>query len=134
MKYLVLAGRMIFGGWFIYAGLNHWFAFTPQPYGQHQISIEFTTALIQSGLFDLVKATEAITGLLILTGIFTPLALVVVAPVSICIGYFNLVLEHNGAVNYVAGVLVLGINAFLLLAYLDCYRPLLRWHQRGLWG
>ena len=134
MKYLVLAGRIIFGGWFIYAGLNHWFAFTPQPYGQHAVSIQLTTALIQSGLFDWVKAVETITGLLILIGVFTPLALVVVAPVSVVIGYFNLVLEHNGAVNYVAGVLVLGINAFLLLAYLDSYRPLLRWRQPAAWG
>ena len=134
MKYVVLAGRIIFGGWFIYAGLNHWLHFTPQPYGEHDVSVQLTAALIQSGLFDLVKAVEAIAGLLILTGVFTPLALVVVSPVSVCVGYFNLVLEHNGAVNYVAGGHVLGINALLLLAYLDSYRPLLRWHQPGRWG
>ena len=134
MKYLVLVGRIIFGGWFIYAGLNHWFAFTPQPYGEHAISIQFTTALVESGLFDLVKAVEAITGLLILIGVFTPLALVVVAPVSVCVGYFNLVLEHNGIVNYMAGWLVLGINAWLLFAYLDSYRPLLRWNEPARWA
>lgn len=127
MKYLVMAGRMIFGGWFVYAGLNHWFHFTPQPYGQNPVSIELTTVLIESGLFDWVKAVEAITGLLILIGAFVPLALVAVLPVSVVVAYFNLVLEHNGVVNYVAGTLVLGLNLLLMLAYLDSYRPLLRW-------
>jgi len=129
MKYLVIAGRMIFGGWMVYAGLNHWFHFTPQPFGQNPISIEFTTALIESGLFDVVKAMETITGLLVVTGSYVPLALVAALPVSVVVAYFNLVLEHNGVVNYVAGTLVLGINLLLMLAYLDSYRPLLRWRQ-----
>lgn len=120
---------MIFGGWFVYAGLNHWFGFTPQPYGQDPVSIEFTTVLIESGLFDFVKAIEAITGLLILLNVFVPLALLVALPVSVVVAYFNLVLERNGVVNYVAGTLVLGINLLLILAYLESYRPLLRWKQ-----
>jgi uncharacterized membrane protein YphA (DoxX/SURF4 family) len=111
----------------VYAGLNHWFHFTPQPFGQSPISIEFTTVLIESGLFDLVKATETITGALILMGLFVPLALVAALPVSVVVAYFNLVLEHNGVVNYVAGTLVLGINLLLMLAYVNSYRPLLRW-------
>jgi uncharacterized membrane protein YphA (DoxX/SURF4 family) len=129
MKYLVIAGRMIFGGWMVYAGLNHWFHFTPQPFGQNPVSIEFTTVLIESGLFDLVKAMETITGALVLMGVFVPLALVAALPISVVVAYFNLVLEHNGVVNYVAGTLVLGINLLLMLAYVDSYRPLLRWKQ-----
>ena len=118
---------MIFGGWFVYAGLNHWFHFTPQPYGQNPLSIDLTTALIESGLFDLVKAVEAITGLLVLIGAFVPLALVAALPVSVVVAYFNLVLEHNGIVNYLAGGLVLGINALLMLGYLDSYKAMLKW-------
>ena len=129
MKYLVIAGRMIFGGWMVYAGLNHWFHFTPQPFGQNPVSIELTTVLIESGLFDLVKAMETITGALVLMGVFVPLALVAALPISVVVAYFNLVLEHNGVVNYVAGTLVLGINLLLMLAYVDSYRPLLRWKQ-----
>jgi uncharacterized membrane protein YphA (DoxX/SURF4 family) len=129
MKYLVIAGRMIFGGWMVYAGLNHWFHFTPQPFGQNPVSIELTTVLIESGLFDLVKAMETITGVLVLMGVFVPLALVAALPISVVVAYFNLVLEHNGVVNYVAGTLVLGINLLLMLAYVDSYRPLLKWKQ-----
>ena len=127
VNYLIIAGRMILGGWFVYAGLNHWFHFTPQPYGQNPASIALTTALIESGLFDLVKAVEAITGLLVLVGVFVPLALLAALPVSVVVAYFNLIMEHNGVVNYVAGTLVLGINLLLMLAYLDRYRPVLRW-------
>lgn len=126
MKYLIIAGRMIFGGWFVYAGFNHWFHFTPQPYGQNPLSIELTTALIESGVFDLVKAVEVITGALVLIGAFVPLALVAALPVSVIVAYFNLVLEFNGVVNYVAGTLVLGINLLLMLGYLDSYRPMLK--------
>lgn len=129
MQYFVIAGRVIFGGWFIYAGLNHWLDFTPQPYGQNEVSIQLTTVLIESGLFDYVKAVEAITGVLILVGIFTPLALIAVLPVSAVVAYFNLVLEGNGPVNWVAGTLVLGINLLLILAYIDSYRPLLHWRD-----
>ena len=129
MKYLVIAGRMVFGGWMIYAGLNHWFHFTPQPYGQNPVSIEFTTALIESGVFDVVKATEFITGVLVVIGAYVPLALIAALPVSVNVAYFNLVLEHNGVVNYVAGTLVLGLNLLLMLAYVNSYRPLLRWRQ-----
>jgi hypothetical protein len=56
-----------------------------------------------------------------------PLALVAALPVSVVVAYFNLVLEHNGVVNYVAGTLVLGINLLLMLGYRESYRPLLRW-------
>lgn len=126
MKYLLMAGRMIWGGWFVYAGLNHWFHFTPQPYGQNQVSIEFTTALIESGLFDIVKAVEFITGVLVLVGRFVPLALIAALPVSAIVAYFNLVMEHNGVVNYVAGTLVLGLNLLLMLGYLDTYKHLLK--------
>jgi uncharacterized membrane protein YphA (DoxX/SURF4 family) len=129
MKYLVIAGRMIFGGWMIYAGLNHWFHFTPQPFGQNPLSIALTTGLIESGVFDLVKATEFVTGVLVVIGAFVPLALVAALPVSVNVAYFNLVLEHNGVVNYVAGTLVLGLNLLLMLAYRESYRPLLRWKQ-----
>ena len=129
MKYLIIAGRMIFGGWMVYAGLNHWFHFTPQPYGQNPLSIELTTALIQSGVFDMVKATEFVTGVLVLTGAYVPLALVAALPVSVNVAYFNLVLEHNGVINYVAGTLVLGINLLLMLGYVDSYRSLLRLRQ-----
>jgi len=127
MKYLIIAGRMIFGGWFVYAGLNHWLHFTPQPFGQNPVSIEFTTVLIESGLFDLVKAIEAITGLFVLIGVFVPLALLVALPISVVVAYFNLVLELNGIVNYLAGGLVLGINALLMFAYLEKYRSVLKW-------
>ena len=127
MKYLIIAGRMIFGGWFVYAGLNHWFHFTPQPFGQNPVSIELTTVLIESGLFDLVKAIEAITGLFVLIGVFVPLALLVALPISVVVAYFNLVLELNGIVNYLAGGLVLGINALLMFAYLENYRSVLKW-------
>ena len=126
MKYLIIAGRMIFGGWFVYAGLNHWFHFTPQPFGQNPVSIELTTVLIESGLFDWVKAIEAITGLFVLIGVFVPLALLVALPISVVVAYFNLVLELNGIVNYLAGGLVLGINALLMVAYLENYRSVLK--------
>jgi hypothetical protein len=45
------------------------------------------------------------------------------------VAYFNLVLEHNGVINYVAGTLVLGLNLLLMLAYVKSYGPLLRVRQ-----
>ncbi len=129
MKYLVLIGRLIFGGWFVVNGLNHWFNFFPQPMGQSHLGLELVTALIDSHLFDVVKAIEAVAGVLILINRFTPLALNACLPISVVIFYWNVILEGNQA-GLIAGSVTLGLNALLMLAYLPAYTSVLAWRSR----
>lgn len=124
MKYAVWFVRIIFAAWMIPAGLNHFYPIFPQPMGNQPLSTEMIAALIDSGLFTLVKATELIAGLMLLTGFYPRLALVLCAPVSFCVWYYDVPLEgwRSGAAWY--GWAVLLCNVTLLLAYFSGYRAM----------
>ena len=62
MKYAVWFVRLVYAAWMIPAGLNHFIRLYPQPIGNQPLSIEVFTALLDSGLFTLVKATELVAG------------------------------------------------------------------------
>ena len=63
MKYGVWFVRLLFAAWMIPAGLNHFVPLFPQPMGTQPLSNELVVALIDSHLFDLVKAVELVVGL-----------------------------------------------------------------------
>ena len=77
MKYAVWFVRLLFATWMIPAGVNHFFPIFPQPMGSMPLSTELVTALIDSHMFDLVKAVELIAGVCVLFGYYAPLALVI---------------------------------------------------------
>src|SRR5471030_1125205 len=88
MKYAVWFVRLVFGGWMVPAGLNHFLPLFPQPQGSG-LSGEVFRALFDSHLFDMVKAVEFLAGVYVLTGFFTPLALVICMPVSFCVFWWD---------------------------------------------
>ena len=67
MKYGVWFVRLVFAGWMIPAGLNHFIPLFAQPLGSQHLSRELFTALWDSSLFDYVKLVELIAGLGALT-------------------------------------------------------------------
>ena len=96
MKYAVWFVRLVFAAWMIPAGLNHFIPLFPQPMGSQPLSHELIVALLDSHLFDLVKAVELIAGICVLTGFYMPLALIVCMPVSFCVFYWDTPLEGLG--------------------------------------
>ena len=100
MKYAVWFLRLVFGAWMVPAGLNHFYRLFPQPMGTQPLSHELIVALLNSHLFDIVKAVELFAGICVLTGIYTPLALVVCMPVSFCVFYWDTPLEGWGSRAY----------------------------------
>lgn len=129
MKWIVLIGRLMFGGWFLYAGLNHWVTITPQPMGETLLGKQLVSALMDSHLFDVVKAVELAVGVLVLTNRFTALALNVCMPISVVIFYWNVILETS-PFGAGMGVATLTLNGLLMLAYFDHYRSVLAWRPR----
>lgn len=121
MKYPVWFLRLLFAAWMIPAGVNHFFPLFPQPMGNQPLSMELIVALIDSHLFDLVKAVELIAGLGLLFGFYTPLALLICLPVSFGVFYWDAPLEgwSSGAARY--GYAVLLCNSLLCLAYVKSY-------------
>jgi uncharacterized membrane protein YphA (DoxX/SURF4 family) len=105
------------------AGLNHFVPLFPQPQGTG-LSGEVFRALFDSHLFDMVKAVELLAGLSVLTGVYTPLMLVVCMPVSFCVFWWDNPLSGWGSPANPYGQAVLICNCLLCLAYFKSYRAM----------
>ena len=116
MRYAVWFVRLIYAAWMVPAGLNHFIRLYPQPGGANPLSDGVFTALLDSGMFTLVKATELAAGIMVLLGIRLPLALVAVLPVSFTVWYWDTELQGWFTPSAVYGWGVLGCNLFLLYA------------------
>lgn len=124
MKYGVWFLRLIFAAWMIPAGVNHFIPLFDQPLGSQPLSQELIRALLDSNLFDLVKAVELIAGVALLVGFYAPLALLVCLPVSFCVFYWDAPLEGWGSRAALFGYAVLLCNMLLCLAYYKSYRSM----------
>lgn len=131
MKYAVWAVRLAFAAWMIPAGINHFFRIFPQPMGRQPLSQELISALIDSHLFDLVKAVELLAGLALLSGFHVPLALLICVPVSFCVFYWDAPLEGWSSRAAQFGYSVLACNLFLCAAWFRSYRPMFAWRPEA---
>jgi uncharacterized membrane protein YphA (DoxX/SURF4 family) len=127
MKYVVWFVRLVFGAWMIPAGVNHFYRIFPQPMGSKPLSHELIVALIDSHLFDLVKAVELLAGIAVLIGYRVPLALLICMPVSFNVFFWDAPLEGWGSRAALFGYSVLGCNLLLCLAYIKSYRAMFAW-------
>jgi hypothetical protein len=93
--------------------------------GSQPLSMELIAALLDSHLFDLVKAVELIAGIGVLFGFYTPLALLICLPVSFGVFYWDAPLEGWGSFAAIYGYSTLLCNVLLCLAYSRYYRPIL---------
>lgn len=124
MKYAVWFVRLLFAAWMIPAGLNHFVPLFPQPMGSQPLSMELIVALLDSRLFDIVKAVELIAGIGVLFGFYTPLVLLMCLPVSFGVFYWDAPLEGWGSRAALFGYATLLCNVLLCLAYYKYYRPM----------
>jgi uncharacterized membrane protein YhaH (DUF805 family)/uncharacterized membrane protein YphA (DoxX/SURF4 family) len=126
MKYVIWAVRFWYAGWMIPAGVEHFYHIYPQPgaNSSHPLAAEMLNALLHTHLFDLVKAVELITGLAVLFGFFTPLALLACMPVAFCVFWWDSPLSEWGTSSVIAGSRVLACNVFLCVAYIASLRPM----------
>ena len=127
-KHLVLVGRVIFGAWMLVSGINYFFvSLYPMPTGHEPLAMQLMTALVNSNLLDVVIAIQLVTGALILIGVFVPLALCVVMPISVCAAFWAVILDHQ-PLGVILGLAVVALNGLLMLAYVDYYKGVLQRH------
>jgi uncharacterized membrane protein YphA (DoxX/SURF4 family) len=124
MQYALWFVRLVFATWMIPAGLNHFVTLFPQPMGTRPLSHELIVALLDSHLFDIVKAVELIAGICVLLGFYTPLGLILCMPVSFCVFYWDTPLEGWGSRASVFGEAALLCNVLLCAAYIRSYRAM----------
>lgn len=89
MKKIALVSRIVLGLAFTVFGLNGFLHFIPAPPPPENVA-NFVGALVNSGyLFQFIKGTETVTGLMILLGWQVPIALIILAPVMVNIVAFH---------------------------------------------
>jgi uncharacterized membrane protein YhaH (DUF805 family)/uncharacterized membrane protein YphA (DoxX/SURF4 family) len=124
MKYGAWFVRLIFAAWMIPAGVNHFVSIFPQPMGSQPLSQEMIVALIDSHLFDLVKAVELVAGLFVLIGFHAALGVLICVPVSFCVFWWDAPLEGFGSRAARFGNATLISNLLLCIAFVGSYRPM----------
>jgi uncharacterized membrane protein YhaH (DUF805 family) len=129
MKQLVLVGRLIFGAWMLVSGANYYLYFSlwPKPIGHEPLAIQLMSALTHSGLLGVAMTIQLVTGALILTGLFVPVALCVVMPICTCALYWSVILDHQ-PLGMVLAVAAFALNGVLMLAYIGYYQGALQRH------
>lgn len=124
MKNVVLTARIIYGFLWVVFGLNFFFHYLPNPPPPPELAMKFASGLMANPyFFPILKVTEVTVGALLLLNIAVPLALVVIAPISLNILLFHAVLAPEGLG---VAILMVSLNVFLGLAYFDRYKPLFK--------
>lgn len=112
-KYVPTASRLGLGFVFTVFGLNGFLGFLPQPEMPGEAGA-FLGALAATGyMFPLIKGTEVVAGLLLLSNRYVPLALTLLAPITV-----NILLFHSLLAPALALPLLL-IVAQLYLAWVN---------------
>ncbi len=117
MKWATLVARILLGLIFTASGIAYFFV-TPPPL-EGPIAV-FMQGLLASGYFlYLVKGTEIVCGLMLLSGFFVPLALVILAPIILNIFMVHVMLAPEGVVT----ALVIGALEIYLAFFSEEYSP-----------
>ena len=122
--------RLIFGGWWLFSGLMHFLWPELQPLGDEQAAIDFTLALMASGLFDWIKVLEVVLGVTILANRAMPLTIVALVPINAVVVYWNFVLDE-GLVEWTFGAMSVLFNVILAWPWRRYFWPLFVWRGQA---
>jgi len=119
-KYFRTTIRVLLGLMFIFSGISGLLAGKSMQ-GVPPEMVQNTTALWNTGIFQMIKVTEIIAGLMLTAGFLPWLGAIFVAP--ICIGI--IVVNGLTAPAFLpAGIIVTVLNAYLGYAYWPKYKAL----------
>ena len=121
---LPTAARLLLGLSFFVFGLNGFLNFIPQP-PPPPAAGAFAGALFATGyMFPLIKGTEVLASLLLLSNRFVPLALALLAPVLVNIVLFHTFLEPAGTLAL--PLVLLALELYLARSYRDAFSSMLQ--------
>ncbi len=124
MSKVSTGGRVLLGLIYFVFGLNGFLHFIPmQPMPDKAMA--FASAMMSTGYFMLmISGTQVVGGaLILLSGIMTPLALVILAPVTVNILLFHIFLTP-GAQNLILPVIMVALHLLAANKYANIYKPL----------
>lgn len=120
---LATTSRLIQGSAFLVFGLNGFLHFLPMPAPPPAAGAFFGALLATGYMFPLIKTTEVVTAILLLSNRFVPLALALIAPVIVNIVAFHAFLAPAGLA---LPLLLLATELTLAWNYRKAYAPMLR--------
>ena len=125
MKIAMIVVRTLMGLLFLFASVSYFLMIMgvfPMPPLEGPMKT-YNEGLAASGyFFTLLKVTELVCSILLLTGRFVPLALVVLSPIIINIFLVHLFLDQTGLP---VAIFLIAANIFLAYCYRDAFKPLL---------
>src|SRR5687768_14357396 len=122
MKIAMIIVRTLMGLLFVFGAVAYFFNLVEAPPMEGPIKT-FNEGLAASGyFFTLLKVTELVCAILLLTGRFVPLALVILTPIIINIFMVHLLLDRAGLPIAIFVVLA---DIFLAYYHRDAFKPLL---------
>lgn len=134
MRYIPIIARVLLGFVFFGSGLAGLLNLIPPPANLPEKLQTFMAGLMATTyFFPLLKGTETICGLLLMTGAFVPLALVVLAPITLNILLTHAFLAPDGVI---LAVVMLVLHLYLALfasPYKEHILPLFRARMRESW-
>ncbi len=114
--------RYFLGVVFFIFGLNGFLQFMPMPPMPEEAGA-FLGALAGAGyMFPLIKGTEVLAGVLLLSNRFVPLALALLAPITVNILLFHLILAPAPGLP----LLLIAAQLYLAYSHRDVFVPMLR--------
>lgn len=115
-----LVVRILLGALFLFGGIA--FFFTTPPPLTGDMATFFTGLAASKYFFYLLKGTEIVCGLMLVSGFFVPLALVVLAPIVINIFMVHAMLEPSGLVT----AALIGAAMIYLSFFSPSYSPAIK--------
>lgn len=119
---VILGTRLLLGLVFVVFGLNGFLNFLPMPPLPEKAGAMMQGLAVSGYFFPFLKLTEIVCGVLLLLGMYVPLALVVLAPIILNILLFHLVLAPGGLPM---AIVLTGIELFLAWSYKDSFKGVL---------
>ncbi len=117
---LVITIRTLLGLMFLFSGVSGLMA-GQNMQGVPESMIPTMQTFWATGIFQMIKVTEIVGGLMLATGFLPALALLFLSP--ICIGIL-VVTSRIAPANVISGVIVSALTAYLGYAYWDKYKAI----------
>lgn len=130
-RYALLWVRIAFGAHSFISGLNNFVPIFSISSGDPALSPigPFMGALIEIGLYDVVKAVELAVGVCLLANRFVPLAALAELPISVVIAYLCFFIDGSPNIVF-SGAREIGFNLFILACYADYFLPITQWKAK----
>lgn len=120
-RYAVTAVRVLMGLFILFSGISGLYAGTHGFQWIPEAMLPSSKQLWDMGLFQMIKVTEVIAGLMLIVGFLPALAAIFLAPIFVGAIIYTL---HVAPSNVVTGIVMALLDIYLGYAYWDKYKAL----------